>query len=612
MRRFVAVVVTATALLAVSCSSVPTDGKATVVDKAPTARPGDDAERVGIRRSGTRRSADDSPVQVVTGFLDAEADTTQEGSALAKDYLVRGPKQIWYPDADTLVYTAKDVEEVPSTDAALRVVRVTYSLLARITTDPKTGIGEYRPDVRKVEQTIEVRRPDGEWLIGALPHGRRINVSDLDQVFRRVVPYHYADSDYRFLVPDPLFLLKHTSNQIQRVLKQLVAGPSPVLADFLPPSRFPVNTSVLTVSEPKDKIVEVTFSPELEATKFADRPKIIAQIVWTLTSLDTGINAVRIKAADKPFEYDLAASPELADVAHTQADWEEYDPDDAYERRTSYFNQEGAVGSYGPASALRAGPALGADAGEPAIDWDNKFVAVTAPAKLLQELRVGPLNSGALLPQVASESLTKPSWGTPVDGVWVVSQGKGEPPKLVTVPAELGNNQQHASTELGSRVHAFEVAPDGLRVAAVIERDGESSLEVGYIDRPLFDGKATRVGGFRKVVNGRTITASSVVWLDSGKLGFIGRRAEETAQVFTVLVDGTDLRTAGESREVLRSNSALPVLQPQLLPLAVRHESARRGDNNGPENMMLVIEGRTIYTNRGAGWVRQPAQARAP
>lgn len=607
MRRFVTVVLAATALLGASCSSVPSSGPATVVGNAPTARPAQAEEGPPIRRSGTRRSADDTPVEVVTGFLDAEADTTLEGTALAQDYLES--KSVWVPDAETLVYSSKDVDEVPSFGERSGFIRVTYSLLARISTDPKTGVGEYRPEVRKLEQLIEVRRPDSEWLIATLPHGRRIDQDDLGQVFRRVVPYYFADRDYENLVPDPVFLLRHSSNQIQRLVSRLVDGPTPVLKDFLPRQLFPPGAALLTASEPKDKIVELTFSDELELARFSDRPKIIAQIVWTLTGLDSTIDAVTIKVDGKPFNFDLD-KPDKTGIAHRQAAWAEYDPDAAYASRIAYFNQDGTVGSYSPSSVIRAGRALGAGAGQPAVDREDAFVAVTAPAGKQQELRVGPLDAGALLPQIAAATLTKPSWGTDVDGVWVVAQQKKQPPQLFTVPAGFGNNDEIDSTELGTRVDAFEVAPDGLRVAAIIERDGVRSLEIGYIARTFFEGKASRVGGFRKVVSGRAMTARSVSWVDSGKVMFVGQPPDEAPQVFTVLVDGTGREVASGSREIIKSNRALPVIQPQLLPLSVRHESARRGDSSGVDNLMLVVEGRSIYVHRGSGWKRETARSR--
>jgi hypothetical protein len=390
-------------------------------------------------------------------------------------------------------------------------------------------------------------------------------------------------------------------------VESLVAGPSPQLADFLPPSKFPPGTQLLSAPEPENNIAELSFNTQLDNAPMADRPKIVAQIVWTLTALDSRIDAVTIKVDGDPFKFDSRSD---APLPQTQEKWTAYDPEGPYAHRTSYFNLGGTLGSYRRSSAVHTGRPLGPLAGKPAVSPDGASVAVAGQAAGLHELRVGPVKAGALISQSKSElPLTDPSWGTAQDGVWVVTQEGNGAPVLFSVPGGARDNRTVRAAELDSRVYAFEVAPDGLRVAAIVERGGERSLEIGFIERPSIDGAARRVGGFRPVVSAGNVSPLSVAWLDSGKLAFIGQRGAEDPAVFTVRIDGTQLKRSEGSRELLHT-AVSPAIAPQLIAVAVPPDSARRGDGTSPDQMLLVIDDATIYINRGLEWMRLPDRSR--
>lgn len=600
-RSAVAVLLAALALAAPGCSSVPTSGKATVVADAPTAPAPDAGAQGEIRAAGPKRDAASNPVELVTGFLNAEQDTSKDGTIRALDYLT--VPTVWDPTGETLVYTTKEVELGDSVDPAAIDVRVTYSTLARIVTDA-SGAGDYRPDLGTDVQTFQVKKVDGAYRIAGIPRGRRVNDNNLDQVFRRVVPYFCANRDCDTFVPEPIFVLKETSPPVAAVISRLLVGPTTVLKDFQPYSLFPRGTVLLTAPQPEDNVVEVTFSRELADGAPADRPKIVAQIVWTLTALDSRIAAVSIKVADGPFEFKNGMP---ADV-QGQAQWPAYDPDALYAARASYFNLGGALGSYRPSSAVQAGRALGSTGG-PAVDVEDKTVAISAQAKRFRfELRVGPVETGPLVTVIKSEHMTKPSWGVRGDGVWVVTQEGNGAPKVYSVPGNPKPERTVRAPELTSRVYAFEAAPDGLRVAAIVERDGRRSLEIGYFDRSSLLGGARRVGGFRPIVTGASVTPLSVAWVDSGKLAFIGQHGEEDPEVFTVLVDGTDLRSLNGSQALLRRNRPAPAPQPQLVPIAMVHDSedTRRGDRSSPDALMVIIDGNATYARDGIDWTRLP------
>lgn len=589
-------------LLAAACTSVPSSGDPVVIGPAPLA--GAPAEEADIgRRAGAPIKPGASPTEVVAGFLDAEADTSTDGTVVAQQYLTS--ESVWNAIGETLVYTAADVQVAATPTATVNQIRVTYSLIARINSD-----GEYRPDVRQAVHTFDVAFiANAGWRISALPRGRRIDIDDLSQVFNRVVPYFYTTNDYDTLVPEPIYQLKQGTKRVFTLVSRLVEGPTPVLRDFLPDTLFPPGTKLLTAPEPENKIAELTFNDALNDARFSDRPRIVAQIVWTLTALDNRITAVTVKVDGRPFVLGADAEAE----SQRQSQWAVYDPDAKYAERLGYFNLRGGLGLY-RTSFVRPGRSLSPGAGHPAVDPTGTTVAVVAPDGLLHELLVGPVATGALVAQLKYESLTKPSWGTKEDGAWVVAQDGEQPPRLYTVPDDAREPRYVPAAELTGRVHAFEVAPDGLRVAAIVERDGRRVLDVGVIDRPLFDRTARRVAGFRPVVNGGDVTPLAVAWLDSGKLAVVGQFGTEDPEIFTVLVDGTDLQpldpaTSKRSQRILQSSRSQGLTEFQLIPLPFEHDDARRGSDSTPDELMLVIDTDKVHVHRGVAWSQMATPA---
>ncbi|MEP7055666.1 MAG: LpqB family beta-propeller domain-containing protein [Actinomycetota bacterium] len=610
MRKALAASLAAALLLAgTGCSSVPTSSKAIVVGSAPSAGAVEDVRDEQGRIAGAPVPPGAAPDVIVDGFLGAEQDTTPEGKQLAADYLTA--PTVWDETGETAVYTSREVTLRPSKDPAVRDVDVTLELLARISAD-----GEYRPDVSRVQQQFALTLQPNGWRISTLPRGRRINNTDLSQVFRRVVPYFYSTREYGTLIPEPLYLPNDSSTRVGSLVERLVAGPTPKLAGFLPPSLFPPGTTLLSAPEPENNIAVVTFhSGDFANVQPALKPKIVAQIVWTLTALDSRIDAVTIRVGDQPFTFDAAKSP-ARQLAQTQDDWKDYDPDGPYAHRTSYFNLNGTLGSYHPYSTVHTGRPLGPNAGKPAVSADGSTVAVAAEAAAgLQELRVGPVQAGALVTQPKSERMTEPSAGMKQDGLFVVTQEGEESPVLYRVPPGAPDAKKVPTSDLNGHLYAFEVAPDGVRAAVIIDRDGRRSLEIGLIDRRAIDQAALRVGGFRSVIDATNINPLSVAWLDSGKLAFIGQRGAEDPAVFTVRIDGTAPEESPGSQQVLEKTRPGSTIAPQLVAIEASPNGARRGDGSSASQIMLVIDdvsatGQSVYITRGLHWTKLPDRAR--
>ena len=608
MRSYPVALSAVLAALALSCSSVPSSGHVKAIGTAPPAGAPAKAPGPQIGVSGTKYDSLAAPVQVVSGFLDAEVDTSDGGKANVDAYLT--PTTSWDREAGALIYSTREVQLLPqSADDAHREVRVTYQLVARINIH-----GEFLPASGSESQTFDLAGPVGGWHIAGLPAGRRIDKGSLDQVYTRVVPYFpSADVDARVLIPDPVYVLRDKKPALSSLVERLLTGPTPALRAALaqanpaaPAWSFPPGTKLLTALVDDNNIAEVTFSGELDQVPRAPsskRDRIVAQLIWTLTSQDLQIAAVRIKVEDHPFQFAGGTRPE-----QSQAQWARYDPDLELASRSAYFNLGGRLATYDPSSSIRPGRALDDANAPPSVDGQATRVAIVAavPHKPLRELRVGPTTgAGKLVTQLSADRLTDPSWGNDSDGVWVVSQQGEAVPQVLTAQAAKSPTKRIAAEDLNARVDAFEVAPDGTRVAAIIERAGERRVEIGYITRGVFGAQALRVGGWRAVTTG--IDVSEVTWADSGKLALIGKRGTEAASVFTALVDGSALQQSAGSADTLGGGDSA-----HLVALPVQHDDAKRGDLLSGGLMLVVSRGTgaamttELYVNRGTGWLLRP------
>jgi hypothetical protein len=337
-----------------------------------------------------------------------------------------------------------------------------------------------------------------------------------------------------------------------------------------------------------NEIATLTFSGELNDAAQSDRKRIVAQLVWTLTSLTQAqIDAVDVKVEGG----DFVIGPEPDTAAHTRARWSAYNPDGEDSRRPSYFNLGGYLTRYRPSAPLRIGRAIGPATAAPAVDYAEAQVAITAPATGGRRgLSVAPLTSGKVPPPIIQAAhMTKPSWGPTGDGVWIVKQDEKVGPEvfLVPFPQDARRIPTRDARDLTTRVHAFEVAPDGIRVAVIYEIGGAPRVFIGLIERDPV-GRAQSVGSLTDRPIAPDINAAAVAWVDSGRLAVVGGRGAEELAVFTVAVDGSNLRESLGSRDKLRNAKSTQLL-------------ARGGETSGAE-LLLVIDGRIAFRDDNTGW----------
>ncbi len=541
----------------------------------PVAVAQDPGGEIEVRQQEAAPQPGATPAQIVDGFVRAGADRTSEGRTIADKYLAQ--INAWDESGDTFVFSSYTQEAADAgTDPRVRRVAVTYRMLARITPD-----GEYRPDVRSVVEVYRLEDTDGNWRIGSLPRGLRIRNDDLRRAFRRVVPYFYANTFEPTLVPDPVYLPGGDA-LVTSVIQKLLNGPTPWLSDYVAVSAFPRGTKLLSAPL-TGEIAELTFSRELNDAPEADRKHIIAQLVWTLTSLTQAqITAVDIRVEGEPF---LVGAEMQAD-ARTRNRWSAYAPEGDGAKRSTYFNLRGILARYRPATLLAPGMALGSANAQLAVDSADAQVAVVDSSDGGRlGLTVAPMTGGQLSPPlIQSRFLTAPSWGPRDEGVWVVKQDEKGGPEVFLVPVPK-DARPIPAPQLTARVHAFEVAPDGVRVAVIYQVGGTRRAFVGLIKRDP-TGQALSVGGLPQRSIAPDVDVAAVTWAGSGQLAVLGRRGAAKPAVFTAAVDGSELQESKGSSDLLESSTSAQLV----------------GRSDG--ELVLVVDGTSVFRNDGTDWRR--------
>jgi hypothetical protein len=298
----------------------------------------------------------------------------------------------------------------------------------------------------------------------------------------------------------------------------------------------------------------------------------------TITSEVDGVDAVEIRVDGEPFV--------LGDLnrggPQRPAEWSQFAPDDGDPTRALYFAHGNSLMRLTSPSDVRRVRGL-ATTRQPAVDRADERVAVARPAGKDRgwQLLVGPIE-GRLEPSLRAKHLTDPSWGRGDEGVWTVLQDGGRPQAWL-VPQSPGLQPRGVFAFPDSdRVLAFEVAPDGVQVAVVVQRGKRRLLYAGLIHRSA-QGRADGLSSLRPVAPEHDVT--QVTWVDGRELAFIGRAAAAPSAVWRAAVDGSSItELEGSSSKILPERKG-------------RERLLTRGDVK-----LIAVDHNVVYRYNGATW----------
>ncbi|SDO15899.1 Sporulation and spore germination [Klenkia soli] len=526
------------AVLLGGCGTVPTSS-----DPVPITQVADPPEDVGIEALPPVAGA--SPEEVVRGFVDAMASTTRN-HPVARQFLTSDAADSWR-DTDGITVISADYAPVASDDGT---VAVTAGLVGRVDEQGSFTTG----DGQSFDQTFRLVQEDGEWRITDPTDGLLQLEPDFARTYDEVNAY-FLDPTATRVVPDPRFLVSGES-QATALVDRLLTGPSPTLSAGV---TNPLAGVELRSNVRIDQQVATVDLTGLPAGTSDALNVLCAQLVWSLDQLDD-VRAVRVSVDGAPVDV-----PGVPDV-QTVDDWASFDPDAVPAVSVGHYVAGGALRTVtagdaapGPAGTGQYGLSAAAVTADARTNQLGTTVAVAA-AGGTATLLVGPYGD-ALAPVLTAGTFTDPTTAATRPEVWTVRDG-GE---VIRVPA-TGSPQSvsaPALPELGT-VRVFQLSPDGVRAAVVVDGPDGGELLVGTVARS--DDQVT-LGDLRAVAPDLSQVVD-VGWRTASELVVLaGAQDEDGTAPWSVGVDGWDLTAL--SRSGLPGQPTAVAAAPSRTPLVV-------------------------------------------
>lgn len=512
----------AATLLASGCVSVPTDGP--VVEGRPAGEPVA-PPNVSVIVTGPRPG--DSPLAIVEGFLSSMA-SYEPGYPTSREYLTPEASAAWQPESGIAVYGAGEgSRNVSATDDG---VTIALRLEASVASD-----GSYTPAEAGARLVLDlaVTQVDGEWRIDSPPDGLVMTEFDFNREFAAYASYFF-DPQYSVLVPD-LTYLPVRGNLPTLLVQDLLDGPTewldPGVRSALGPGVTLTSGSVVL----SGTVAQVDLSSQVALASSEQRERLAAQLAWTLRQAP-GVAEVAVISDGRPVPlptsptgvvsadqfafYDPAAVP-AGDRLFAVADGRMVVVSDDVATPVA-----GPLGSTGPFRSVAAGLTATSAA---AVSADGRSVTT---AGLTDGSTAQAVELGA--------DLSTPSFDRQ-DRVWVVDRD-GETSRVLLLDDGPEARQVPAGALEEVRVQRMQVAPDGVRLAAVYESEGVSRLLLALVINSR-DGE-TRIGRVRDVPL-EQVEAVDVAWASATALALLGADAEDV-QPFLVEMANAALSSRGQ------------------------------------------------------------------
>jgi hypothetical protein len=538
------------------CSTVPSSS-ATVQITQVAELPGND---VGIEPLGPEAGA--TPEEVVRGFIDASSSTARN-HPVARQYLDGDDAASW-SDSDGVTIISSDFAPVQTRSGT---VEVTAALVGTV---DERGVFTVA-DGQVYTHTFTLTHGSGEWRITDPPDGLLLLEPDFARTYDQLDAY-FLDPTGSRVVPDPRYLVSGPA-QPNALVERLISGPSAALAAGVvnPLSGARLRSTVSVAGQ--NVTIDLSFPADVpDATAQA----AAGQLVWSMQQLS--LRRVTVLRDGQPLG--IAGTP----LEQSTDDWVSLDPDYAPADAVGHYVLDGALRratdatpAPGPAGSGAYGLVSAGVSVDPRTSGLGLMAGVSttvSPSGSPATLYAGPYG-GDLAPVLAGRSFTTPTTAGTRAEVWTVRDGS----EVVRLPAGGTPQTVNVTTLAGlGRATVFQLSPDGVRAALVIEGPNGGRLFVGTVAR---DEDAVTVRDLRSVAPS-VEQVVDVAWRNSGLLMLLaGDPSEERTVPYTVDVDGWDLTPV--------ITSGLPG-QPTAVAAA-------------PGRQPLVTAGRTLWELGGGTWV---------
>ena len=432
-----------------------------------------------------------SPQQIVSGFLIATAANQVQ---VAREYLAPAESRRWSPaSATTYVYRTRPnvlspvpqpTGPAPGAASAKKgppppvTVEVNGAIQAILSTKDGTyAVPSASGPNSSTPQYFALVQTDGEWRISSAPSVLLLTQTQFadDYDLRNL---YFFDPTYHYLVPDPVYvpLQASASTLTTRLVDYLKTPPGDWLAEGATETAFPPAAKVTASLAGNLATVNVTGT-----ISKAQRAQMASQLLWTLVGsgqAGSQVSSVQLNVNGKAF----APSGSSGNPVENQSE-ASYGPATGASATAAgqlvyyldsagdvYSNRVGLAGVAGQQTLVTK---IGPGYTQIAVSQDGKYLAAL---RSNGDLYIGPIH-GPLKPQQGT-GYTTLSWD-PTDNLWS-STGANDQIFVFRAGAGLGSRQARpieaavtpsADIPAGAQFSALQVAPDGVRVAMVINSD---------------------------------------------------------------------------------------------------------------------------------------------
>jgi len=492
---------------------------------------------IGLFPSGPQPNS--SPEGIVKEFLIASASYPTD-APIVQEYLA-DPAKDWNPGWSVTVlksYTVTSRGTVRTTGphgSERAVVEVSGPVQATL-----NGTGQYVLASAQGGNSTQTSQFDlvkvgGQWRISNPPKtGRLVTEGEFPQAYQTQDLYFFASTSTQnffastgaknsMLVPDPVFVPTGTSPAplVSQLVTALARGPSTTWLQGAANTAFPAGTKILGAPLLSGATVTVNLGGTAVSADTPTLERISAELLWTLAGPTASVQTIQ----SVELELDGKAWPPPSAPCETGqaptafqklASYECYDPYPSVPASFSYVEagqpwsrcgseseaQDGSIGAvvsvFGRTGSASRGQCGGYVDPQPvtplphaaqtpalsmaAVSPDGRFVAGVSPTPDQSTLYVGPTygTAGAFAtserlknePGISAISWDRDNelWVAQNDNIWVVP-GNGTTKYPVVNP--FG----------GAEVTGLAVAPDGVRIAAIVQTDSGAELELAAIER---------------------------------------------------------------------------------------------------------------------------------
>jgi hypothetical protein len=522
-------------LLLAGCVSVPTAGKVEVADQGTGI---DNTRPEAVPKPPVHNA---SPRVIIDGFLFAMS-RWQANYEIARQFLATDVRDSWRPEDQVLVYTS------PKYDSTESNVTLTVNRVGVVNSD-----GSYSATSGTQVQDFQmIKDKSGQWRIGNPPDGLLISDTSFSATYASYNLYFF-DPQFRTLVPDPIYLPIDSRTETALV-QALLRGPTSWLQSAVstafPPRTSLVGDAVAVSNTAGSKgLAQISLSPSVLALNDQQRIRLAAQLAWTLSQLsDSGIRGMQLMVNGARFRVPRQIGD--GDNAYLPISYgDEYAPVPASLSSSLLAVRNDAVVAVDndgarltPLAGRLGRPGAGVDSLALSADG-REIAAVTDGRTNLRTQAVDDKEARILL--TGQAGLLRPDFSR-YGELWVVS-GSGRQ----TIRMIKDRKAEVVRSPWLSRVHitAFQISPDGSRMALVGRSDGQQVLGVA----PIMRGDQVALGNIRFVQLADTATAqvqrlADLGWISPTRLLILGAGGTGTSfEPYGVEIDGSQFERVGTS-----------------------------------------------------------------